>query len=199
MLCARRTAAQGVSLTSQHAPARPRDDPHPGRPAPARPGAAAPAQGRGGSTSRRGLSLHGPISVKYTSAPFLSRGPDRVCFVIVAEKAAGGSSTSSATWVDSQTWRPFRQRPGAQLARRAERSEPIAHDCRCAGVGLARFTLGGCLLVGARARRALSCTLSGVRPRRHPARTRIGGERNRAAMVRLRPGPASTEEEKDSR
>ena len=28
-----------------------------------------------------------PISVKYTSAPFPSRGPDRLCFVIAAEKA----------------------------------------------------------------------------------------------------------------
>jgi PPOX class probable F420-dependent enzyme len=29
-----------------------------------------------------------PISVKYTNAPFPSRGPDRVCFVIAVEKAA---------------------------------------------------------------------------------------------------------------
>jgi PPOX class probable F420-dependent enzyme len=29
-----------------------------------------------------------PISYKYTSAPFPSRGSDRVCFVIAAEKAA---------------------------------------------------------------------------------------------------------------
>ena len=29
-----------------------------------------------------------PISVKYTSAPFPSRGPGRVCFVIAVEKAA---------------------------------------------------------------------------------------------------------------
>jgi len=29
-----------------------------------------------------------PISYKYTSAPFPSRGPDRVCFVIAVEKAA---------------------------------------------------------------------------------------------------------------
>jgi hypothetical protein len=29
-----------------------------------------------------------PISVKYTSAPFPSRGPDRVCFVIAVEKPA---------------------------------------------------------------------------------------------------------------
>jgi PPOX class probable F420-dependent enzyme len=29
-----------------------------------------------------------PISVKYTNAPFPVRGPDRVCFVIAAEKAA---------------------------------------------------------------------------------------------------------------
>lgn len=28
-----------------------------------------------------------PISVKYTGAPFPFRGPDRVCFVIAAEKA----------------------------------------------------------------------------------------------------------------
>jgi PPOX class probable F420-dependent enzyme len=29
-----------------------------------------------------------PISYKYTAAPFPSRGPDRVCFVIAVEKAA---------------------------------------------------------------------------------------------------------------
>ena len=29
-----------------------------------------------------------PISIKYTSAPFPSRGPDRVCFVIAIETAA---------------------------------------------------------------------------------------------------------------
>src|SRR5512142_1624050 len=29
-----------------------------------------------------------PISIKYTSAPFPSRGPDRVCLVIAVEKAA---------------------------------------------------------------------------------------------------------------
>jgi PPOX class probable F420-dependent enzyme len=29
-----------------------------------------------------------PISIEYTSAPFPSRGPDRVCFVIAGEKAA---------------------------------------------------------------------------------------------------------------
>ena len=29
-----------------------------------------------------------PISIKYTGAPFPSRGPDRVCFVIAVEKAA---------------------------------------------------------------------------------------------------------------
>jgi hypothetical protein len=29
-----------------------------------------------------------PISIKYTSAPFPRRGPDRVCFVIAVEKAA---------------------------------------------------------------------------------------------------------------
>ena len=29
-----------------------------------------------------------PISYKYTGAPFPSRGPDRVCFVIAVEKAA---------------------------------------------------------------------------------------------------------------
>jgi PPOX class probable F420-dependent enzyme len=30
-----------------------------------------------------------PISHKYTNAPFPSRGPDRVCFVIAVEKARG--------------------------------------------------------------------------------------------------------------
>jgi hypothetical protein len=29
-----------------------------------------------------------PISVKYTGAPFPSRGADRVCFVIAVEKAS---------------------------------------------------------------------------------------------------------------
>jgi len=29
-----------------------------------------------------------PISFKYTNAPFPSRGPDRICFVIAVEKAA---------------------------------------------------------------------------------------------------------------
>jgi hypothetical protein len=29
-----------------------------------------------------------PISIKYTGAPFPSRGPDRVCFVIAVEQAA---------------------------------------------------------------------------------------------------------------
>jgi PPOX class probable F420-dependent enzyme len=29
-----------------------------------------------------------PISIKYTSAPFPSRGPDRVCFVIAVDQAA---------------------------------------------------------------------------------------------------------------
>jgi PPOX class probable F420-dependent enzyme len=35
-----------------------------------------------------GCSYMDPISVKYTNAPFPSRGPDRVCFVIAVEKAA---------------------------------------------------------------------------------------------------------------
>ena len=33
-------------------------------------------------------SFMNPISVKYTGAPFPSRGPDRVCFVIAVESAA---------------------------------------------------------------------------------------------------------------
>jgi hypothetical protein len=37
----------------------------------------------------RGCQYMTPISVKYTGAPFPSRGPDRVCFVIAVEKAAG--------------------------------------------------------------------------------------------------------------
>lgn len=36
-----------------------------------------------------------PISVKYTSSPFPFRGPDRVCFVIAADKA--GSQTLGFT------------------------------------------------------------------------------------------------------
>ena len=38
--------------------------------------------------SDEGCRYMDPISFKYTSAPFPSRGPDRVCFVIVVEKAA---------------------------------------------------------------------------------------------------------------
>jgi PPOX class probable F420-dependent enzyme len=34
-----------------------------------------------------GCRFMDPIAVKYTSAPFPSRGPDRVCFVIEIEKA----------------------------------------------------------------------------------------------------------------
>jgi hypothetical protein len=36
-----------------------------------------------------GCRLMDPISYKYTNAPFPSRGPDRVCFVIAVEKAHG--------------------------------------------------------------------------------------------------------------
>jgi PPOX class probable F420-dependent enzyme len=36
-----------------------------------------------------GCRLMDPISIKYTGAPFPSRGPDRVCFVIAVERAAG--------------------------------------------------------------------------------------------------------------
>lgn len=35
-----------------------------------------------------GCRLMDPISIKYTGAPFPSRGPDRVCFVIAVEHAA---------------------------------------------------------------------------------------------------------------
>jgi hypothetical protein len=35
-----------------------------------------------------GCRLMDPISIKYTGAPFPSRGPDRVCFVIAVESAA---------------------------------------------------------------------------------------------------------------
>ena len=38
--------------------------------------------------SDEGCRYMDPISVKYTSARFPSRGPDRVCFVIVVERAA---------------------------------------------------------------------------------------------------------------
>lgn len=34
-----------------------------------------------------GCRLMDPISIKYTSRPFPSRGPDRVCFVIEVERA----------------------------------------------------------------------------------------------------------------
>ena len=36
-----------------------------------------------------GCRFMDPISLRYTGAPFPSRGPDRVCFVIAIEKAAG--------------------------------------------------------------------------------------------------------------
>lgn len=36
-----------------------------------------------------GCRLMDPISYKYTNAPFPSRGPDRLCFVIAVEKAHG--------------------------------------------------------------------------------------------------------------
>ena len=38
--------------------------------------------------SDEGCGYMDPISIKYTGAPFPSRGPDRVCFVIAVEKAA---------------------------------------------------------------------------------------------------------------
>ena len=38
--------------------------------------------------SDEGCRYMDPISLKYTSAPFPSRGPDRVCFVIAVEKVA---------------------------------------------------------------------------------------------------------------
>jgi PPOX class probable F420-dependent enzyme len=38
--------------------------------------------------SDEGCRYMDPISVKYTNAPFPSRRPDRVCFVIAVEKAA---------------------------------------------------------------------------------------------------------------
>ncbi|MBV9204813.1 MAG: PPOX class F420-dependent oxidoreductase, partial [Actinobacteria bacterium] len=37
--------------------------------------------------SDEGCRYMDPISVKYTGAPFPSRGPDRVCFVIAVESA----------------------------------------------------------------------------------------------------------------
>jgi PPOX class probable F420-dependent enzyme len=39
--------------------------------------------------SDEGCRYMDPISVKYTGAPFPGRGPDRVCFVIGVERAAG--------------------------------------------------------------------------------------------------------------
>jgi hypothetical protein len=38
--------------------------------------------------SDEGCRYIDPISVKYTSAPFPSRGPHRLCFVIAIERAA---------------------------------------------------------------------------------------------------------------
>jgi hypothetical protein len=37
----------------------------------------------------KGSRYMNPASFKYTNAPFPSRGPDRVCFVIAVKKAAG--------------------------------------------------------------------------------------------------------------
>jgi PPOX class probable F420-dependent enzyme len=41
-----------------------------------------------GVRSDEGCRYMDPISVKYTGAPFPSRGPDRMCFVIAVESAA---------------------------------------------------------------------------------------------------------------
>jgi len=38
--------------------------------------------------SDEGCRYMDPISVKYTGAPFPSRGPDRLCFVVAIERAA---------------------------------------------------------------------------------------------------------------
>ena len=60
-----------------------------------------------------------PISIKYTGAPFPSRGPDRVCFVIAVEKAA-------------QHTLDFVHRPGAtsrhQAALAPSASRPLVHE-----------------------------------------------------------------------
>jgi hypothetical protein len=58
-----------------------------------------------------------PISFKYTNAPFPSRGPDRVCFVIAVEKAA--QQTLSVTPPSAVT-HPAAKRPAS--ATRLERS-----------------------------------------------------------------------------
>jgi len=58
-----------------------------------------------------------PISFKYTNAPFPSRGPDRVCFVIAVEKAA--QQTLSVTPPSAVT-RTAANRPAS--ATRLERS-----------------------------------------------------------------------------
>src|SRR5215472_14320094 len=58
-----------------------------------------------------------PISFKYTNAPFPSRGPDRVCFVIAVEKAA--QQTLSVTAPPAVT-HPAANRPAS--ATRLERS-----------------------------------------------------------------------------
>jgi PPOX class probable F420-dependent enzyme len=45
-----------------------------------------------------------PISFKYTNKPFPGRGPDRVCFVIAIENAAGGHSPSSTIRPSKGHW-----------------------------------------------------------------------------------------------
>jgi PPOX class probable F420-dependent enzyme len=65
-----------------------------------------------------------PISIKYTSAPFPSRGPDRVCFVIAAEKPDSTRLASSTTHADADAG-PGMPAPAASGSRPlSERADP---------------------------------------------------------------------------
>ena len=64
-----------------------------------------------------------PISIKYTGAPFPSRGPDRVCFVIAVEKAAPAyaqpRARSGLTLGVPRSPRSPPARPGPETPRRS--------------------------------------------------------------------------------
>lgn len=59
------------------------------------------------------VALSDPISVKYTGAPFPSRGPVRVCFVIAVDKAACRALASSTTRDNPPVPRPVGSALGA--------------------------------------------------------------------------------------
>ena len=66
--------------------------------------------------SDEGCHYMDPISFKYTGAPFPSRGPDRVCFVIAVQKAA----QRTLSFVHSPATDPAPRLPPAYLAHLAD-------------------------------------------------------------------------------